>query len=296
MAQLSQESIAVRDVVAGRSKQAITSACSQVEAPLRYVTHTESRPFAYAYQPTAGIPQRSDADAVHRVTIRNARQADFSIDQEGFQLIRFPTDVRDFYDDDEIKSLYYPEVIRRLQQLTGATTVIISNHLVRNTSRPVHDKSAVREPSFTVHNDYTVISAPQRVRNLLEQAEAERLLRHRFAAINVWRPIRGPVKRTPLALCDAQSIQCGDLVATDLILRDRRSETYRLTYNVDHRWYYFPEMQQEEAILIKCYDSDAGRARFTAHAAFDDPNTPPDAPARESIEVRALLFFETDAV
>src|SRR4051812_17979602 len=169
MAQLLRGSIEMGDFVAGRSKQGITDACSQVEAPLTYVTHTENKPFAHTYQPTTGVPRRSDADVIHRVTIRNARQADFSIDREGFQLIRLPTGIRDFYDDDEIKLLYYPEVIRRLRQLTGATTVIISNHTVRNTGKPAHDESAVREPLFLVHNDYTVISAPQRVRNLLEK-------------------------------------------------------------------------------------------------------------------------------
>jgi len=112
----------------------------------------------------------------------------------------------------------------------------------------------------------------------------------------VWRPMRGPLKHMPLALCDAQSVELHDLVATDLILRDRVSETYRLTYNPNHRWYYFPDMQRDEAILIKCYDSDGSRARFTPHVSFDDPTTPPDAPPRESIEVRAFVFFDAGSV
>jgi hypothetical protein len=122
------------------------------------------------------------------------------------------------------------------------------------------------------------------------------LLKGRHAVINVWRPIRRPVEEAPLALCDAQSIAPEDLVATDLVYRDRLGEVYSLTYNPRRRWYYYPAMAPDEALLIKTYDSlEDGRARFTAHTAFDDPSTPPDAPPRESIEVRAQVFYPTTA-
>lgn len=292
MERLSQEGLKAGSIGVACSKHELAQAHQQVEALLTYLIHGARKPFAHTYQPPAGTALRSDADAIHTVTIRNARHCGFSIDKEGFELVRFPTDVRNFYDDEEVRSLYYPEIVHRLKQLTGGTKVVVSNHVVRNAGKAVHDKGSVREPSLRVHNDYTIRSAPQRVRDLLEKAEAERLLRYRFAAINVWRTIHRPLKNMPLALCDAQSVQFCDLVATDLILRDRVSETYRLTHNPNHRWYYFPDMQPDEAILIKCYDSDNGRAKFTPHAAFNDPTTPPEAPPRESIEVRAFVFFE----
>jgi hypothetical protein len=142
-----------------------------------------------------------------------------------------------------------------------------------------------------VHNDYTDRSGPQRVRDLLGEA-ATTLIRHRFAEINVWRPIKGPLLDSPLALCDAQTIAPEDFVATDLKYPNRTGETYSVLFNPRHRWYYFPKLERDEAVLIKCYDSERdGRARFTAHTAFDDPTTPPDAPPRESIEARALVFF-----
>ena len=118
-------------------------------------------------------------------------------------------------------------------------------------------------------------------------------MKHRFAVINVWRPISGPVQESPIAVCDARSIAQSDWVESDLKYRDRTGEVYSITFNPHHRWFYFPQMQRDEAILLKCYDSkDDGRARFTAHTAFDDPTSPPDAPARESIETRTLVFFE----
>jgi hypothetical protein len=275
-----------------QGEQAITQAHEQVEALLTYLVPTDKKPFAHTYEPGTGEPRRSGDDDAHHMTIRNARLTakEFSLDKQGFELIAFPTRETDFYDDDQVRSLYYKEIERRLKELIGATKVIISNHTVRSAAGAKDSNDRVQGPVLRVHNDYTIKSGPDRVRDLVPN-EAERLLQHRFAAINVWRAIRGPVKQAPLALCDAESVQSRDLVATDLMLRDRVSETYKVIYNASHRWYYFPDMQEDEAILIKCYDSDESRARFTPHAAFDDPTTPPDAPPRESIEVRTFAFF-----
>ena len=121
--------------------------------------------------------------------------------------------------------------------------------------------------------------------------EAEELLRHRFEIVNVWRPIRGPLRDAPLAVCDATSVAFADFVPSDLVYRDRTGETYRVRYNPAHRWFYVPEMRADEAVLIKCYDSaEDGTARFTAHSAFEDPTAPADVLPRESIEVRTLVF------
>jgi hypothetical protein len=129
------------------------------------------------------------------------------------------------------------------------------------------------------------------VRDLMG-AEADQLLRRHYAEINVWRPIRGPVLRSPLALCDASTLSQENLVASELRYPDRTGEIYAVTYNPTQRWYYFPQMTADEAVLIRCFDSARdGAARFSAHGAFDDPSTPPDAPTRESIETRALVFF-----
>ena len=101
------------------------------------------------------------------------------------------------------------------------------------------------------------------------------------------RPIRGPVQGTPLAVCDSRSIAQKDLVPTDL-----KHEVYMVTFNPKHRWFYFPDMEANEVLLIKGFDSmEDGRARFTAHAAFEDPTAPSPAPGRESIEARALVFY-----
>ena len=221
------------------------------------------------------------------VRIEDARghEAEFTLDRNGFTLIKAPTAVRNFYDPDQIKSVYYPEVERLLRDTLGASRVVVFDHNVRNGGR-----GDLPQPSRRVHNDHTVNSAPRRVRDHLG-AEAEVLLQGRFGIVNVWRPIRGPVLDSPLALCDARSFTDDDLIASDLIYPHVRGETSSVEFNPGHRWYYFSEMQPDEAVLIRVHDSaDDGRARLSFHTSFDNPLAP-DAPPRESIEVRTLVFF-----
>jgi hypothetical protein len=224
----------------------------------------------------------------HLVSIFDARPiaANLSPDREGFRLVEAPTRVRDFYDAAAVRRVYYPEIEALVRQLTGATRAVTFAHDVRNRARS--GQNGVREPVGAVHNDYTPESGPRMVRESLAADEAERLLKKRFAEFNVWRAIRGPVLSTPLAVCDARTIARKDLVTANL-----KHEVYLLSYNPRHRWYYFPRMRTDEVLAIKCFDSaEHGCARFTAHSAFEDPTTPPDAPPRESIEVRVLAFFD----
>lgn len=266
----------------------------QVEAVMTYLVDTGQKPFVYEYGPPPGQPLRSHGYADHRMVVRNARllAGELSLDRLGFTLTRHETRMRDFYDEAAVTRDYYPEVERLVRDLTGASRVVVFDHNVRNGPSARRRMAGVDEPVRRAHVDYTVKSAPRRVRDLLPADDAEFLLRHRFAVMNVWRPIRGPVEDAPLALCDARSVAPKDLVATDLRYPDRTGETYSVAYNPDHRWYYFPKMQPDEAILLKNYDSaEDGRARFAPHSAFDDPTVPAGAAARESIEARALVFF-----
>jgi hypothetical protein len=263
-----------------------------VVAPINFIEPMAEKPYSYNYEPPPGVPPRNTREQAHTVTITDARPLNdrLSLDREGFILMRYPTEASDLYDEEQIRKIYYPECERLIQQVTGAKRVVAFDHIVRNAARMAKG-SQIKGYAGRVHNDYTAWSAPQRVRDLMGD-EAEELLKHRYAEINVWRPIRGPLLRSPLTLCDAQTLTEENLVASELRYPDRTGETYAVTYNPAQRWYYFPKMQPDEAILIRCFDSArSGAARFSAHGAFDDPNTPEDAPPRESIEVRALVFF-----
>jgi len=271
---------------------------NQVQTAMSYAVPTGQKPVSYNYDPPPGVPRRSGQFADQTVAIRDARPLipNLSLDREGFQLVRHDTQVSDFYDEDELKRVYYSEVEALVKRVTGAVRVHIFDHTLRNgavAERPSDNAGGqlIREPVLRVHNDYTVKSGPQRVRDLMG-ADAGDLLTRRFALVNVWRPIRGPVEEKPLALCDARSVAPQDWVATDLLYPDRIGEIYYVAHNPGQRWFYFPDMQREEAVLLKVYDSATdGRARFSPHTAFADPNSPANARPRESIELRTLVFF-----
>ena len=229
----------------------------------------------------------------HSMRIHDARPLaeSLSLDVEGFVLKRCSTAVANFYDSGEVRSVYYREVEQLVKKVTGATRVVAFEHDVRCAPKARQGTSAVREPVKVVHDDYTEKSAPERVRLYLPQ-EADALLQSRYEVINVWRSIGGAVAESPLAVCDARSIQREEIVPTE---EGVKHEVYLFNFSPQHQWFYFPGMDEDEALLIKCFDSlDDGRARLTAHSAFDDPTTPTDAPPRESIEVRTLAFFATE--
>jgi hypothetical protein len=263
-----------------------------VETTLNYLAPMDERPYYYTYPPPAGVPGRNTHGDRRRVVVRDARElAQPSLDVEGFALVRLESALADAYDPEEIARVYYPEVEAVIRRETGASRVLVFDHNVRNTDRSGRPGALSQGAVNYVHNDYTLRSGPQRVRDLVGGAEAEELLQRRFTVINVWRPLRGPVEQAPLAFCDASSLAQRDFVATDLRYRDRVGEVYSLTWRPEHRWYYYPGMRADEALLLKCYDSDPARACFTAHTAIDDPSSPAEASARESIEVRTLAFF-----
>jgi hypothetical protein len=239
----------------------------------------------------ARLNYSTDSDASREpVLVYDARAVldRLSLEKQGFVLRRHKTTVTNFFDEKEVRAVYYPEVQQLLTETTGAARAVAFEHDVRSASRTERAAKGIRQPVKVVHDDYTEKSAPERVRLYLPE-EAEALLKERYALINVWRPIRGPVLDTPLAVCDAESIAASDLIPTEAGVKH---EIYLFDFNPNHRWYYFSAMTNSELLLFKCFDSDKNsRARVTAHTAFDLPAMAAPAQARQSIEVRALVFF-----
>ncbi|HEX4209677.1 MAG TPA: CmcJ/NvfI family oxidoreductase [Candidatus Binataceae bacterium] len=271
----------------------VATSSGGVRAPINYLAPMDEKPYNYTYTPPEGVPSTNRKTDKRIVEVHDGRPliGQLKLDREGFEFHRYPSLVTDFYDYDEVRRVYYPECQRLVKAATGAARVVTFDHIVRNAARAKADKG-VKLPAKGAHNDYTFFSGPKRVRDFFPD-EADSLLNHRYAIINVWRPVAGPVLESPFAICDAQSIDPADFVASDLIYPHRRGETLAIRYNPAHRWYYFPYMQPDEAMLLKCYDSATdGRARMTAHTAFDDPTSAPDAPPRESIETRVFVFYD----
>lgn len=251
-----------------------------VEGSLLFLESSAQRPtINFEREPTG---ESSASYAPHRVTLRDARDFSPRLDVEGFSLVRHRSRVADFWNEAEALGRGRAEAAEIVAKATGAVHVHVFDHTRRRRA-----PDAPRQPSTRAHNDYTPGSAERRVRDLLGEVAA----RQPFAFINVWRPIRHVALDWPLALCDARSVAADDLAATDIEYPGRRGEIYHLRHNSRQRWYYVPAMQLDEALLIKCADTRPGRAQIAPHTAFEHPNTPPEAPPRESIEFRTIAFF-----
>lgn len=143
-----------------------------------------------------------------------------------------------------------------------------------------------------VHIDQSYTASRSRVPHHLPEL-ADQLLQTRHQIINVWRPIR-QILKDPLAVADANSVAETDLVPVGLIYPNRKGETLSVRASSQHKWFFCYGQRPEEVTLIKCYDSKLdGRARRVPHTAFTNPDEE-DKAARESIEVRCLVFHEDE--
>jgi len=266
-----------------------------MHAHISYTADTGERLVNETFGPNNIRRRTSGTAELHEVAISDGRDQELSLERNGFELVEHRTAVRNFFDADELKAVYYPEVEALIRARSGAARAVVFDHTLRSGSEQEREARLIREPVLSAHNDYTEWSGPQRVRELMGD-EAERLLARRFAIIQVWRAAydnpADPILSNPLALADARSVAFEDLLVAERRYPHRVGQTYRLKYSPRHRWFYFPRMRRDEALVFKVYDSEKdGRARFTPHTSFDDPATPSGARPRQSIEARALAFF-----
>jgi hypothetical protein len=268
-----------------------------VRSTFNYTRDTGIEPEIYFYDPPPGTSVRLPGDDPHEMTVHDGwdRVTSFSVDREGFALREFHSPFQQWDDDAAIHAQLYGEVADFVKREVGAKRVIIFDHTIRAKTNEKQQTSehttSQRAPVMIVHCDYTPKSGPLRVRQLVP-GEADELLRHRVAFYNFWKPLKRVVEEKPLAMCDVVSSMDEDFITMKLRYRDRDGEIFVMRHAPQHRWWYFPRMTPDHAILLKTYDSETdGRARFIGHSAFDDPNTQPGAPMRESIEIRTIAFF-----
>ena len=272
---------------------ALNSEIDFVEADMNYIIDDGIAPVRYVDWPEEEHKAHRPAYETRSVRIQNGRTAgeDFTLPTHGFVFVAHDTAMRDFFDEDEVLRVYYPETEQLIKAESGAARVVVFDHTLRTADESRLAERWIRNPVHGVHNDYTERSAPQRVRDFLPD-EADALLQRRYGIIQTWRAINTTIESQPLALIDGATIPEVGFIPYQRRYRDRTGETYHIAYSPEHRWHYFPRMTRHEAIVFKVFDTDAGAGvRFTAHSAFDDPTTPPNANIRESIEMRALVFY-----
>ncbi len=276
-----------------------------------------------------------------QLAVRNARTLPSdrrpTLASNGFELLSCPLASvdTDFLDLQQIVEAYYPECERTIGAAMGGRAIAFDHNvrsaLGKKSRNRIAGGQSVQKPLHMVHGDYTLTGGPQRLRDLSKPPTTNDTLRTalsadqslisteqvataladdgRFAIVNLWRNIASaPVTTHPLALCDSQTIESENLVVFEIHYPDRIGENYFAKHSAQHRWYYFPKMKRDEALLIKQWDSAGSLARssgiegdasdrqtpstFSFHSAFDDPAAPPDAPDRKSIEVRCVVLFD----
>ena len=279
-----------------------------IYADILYLAEFDGPAVHYVYPPSTGQETRRPPNVAVSVAVHDARNnmADYSLDVHGFKFASHRSEFAEqgidkFHEQPEdVRSAYYAECTELVMQHTGASQVIAFDHNLRSKKRANAGYTNMNEPVRFCHNDYTHDSGPRRLKALLPE-NSEEPMTHRYAFINVWRPLMEPVMDKPLALCVADQLDDGDLIPTEirhfkeenLESPAHRGEIYSIRHNANHKWVYLSEMRCDEIILVKCFDSvEDGRARFTPHTAIDLPTLTDETPSRESVEVRLVAFFD----
>nr|OQO18726.1 hypothetical protein B0A51_14577 [Rachicladosporium sp. CCFEE 5018] len=282
---------------------------------------TSTKPWAKVDGPGQSFIMRDHNRKVHNI---RDKIDSYNTDNSGFAVYHSPASEKLFTDDSKVRREYYPEVEALLRdRLSGVKKVHFFDHTIRRRT-----KDSPRQPVQQVHVDQTPEAAAARVRRHLPD-EADELLKGRYQIINVWRPIENPASDFPLAVVDWRSTSPADFIPIDLMYPKRadsvhddddrgkeklpdeaslfsaegyevKGETLGVAPSEKHVFFYVKDMTPEEVMLLKCYDSygegepmgKKGLAVRTPHTAFQDPQTPADAPGRQSIEVRCLVFYE----
>jgi hypothetical protein len=265
-----------------------------------------------------GIEHNTGRYDAHRVIVRDGRTISnsFRLDVHGFVLAESATQVRDFFDKEEVERIYPAEALVVVQALTGAARVAPLGWMVRtsgdtskyqkNTAGYTH-RGGVQPPAGEAHVDFTPARAEPLARATYAKTFPDGKGFSRFIASSLWRVFSGPPQDYPLAVCDARSVGREEGVPNTMFIVDRLPDERTMLaemdneknapaaaifhYNPAHRWWYFSNMMREEVLLFKFHDSDPSKALRTPHTAFRDASFP-NAKTRESIEFRTIAYFE----
>lgn len=248
-----------------------------------------------------------------KVTIADGRYALDNLDFEhcGFTLLEHCSKVTEWRNEQLVNEIHVPEIELLAKEFTGCDHAIVYPALIRSpaTAKEIADYA----PIESVHSDYTedyqlMVTTPSRSYceflepllkrdgldfNAIQQA-------HRMMVIQFWRNIGDPLPDFPLAICDAETVHHSELIAIDV----PEYGGQRLNFEAFavrtppqpelHAWYTFPKLALNEVVTFRTFDSrcvEEDRAFWTPHTAFRDPNAGPNAPQRESVEMRALCLF-----
>ena len=274
----------------------------QLIAPISYLSEKETCPETLIFPRSSGRETIRPKQEEHLVSIQDLRREDeaINLENQGFELIKHQTKIRNLYDNDTVKKYYYPEMAQFLKIHLGAEEVLVFDHNQRSRSRADRGEVGMRYPVSAAHVDYTRNSGAKRARDILADFGKQEYESNHLALINIWRPINGPVIDMPLAICGGVTISTDDLIESPIKHFSENSDEaanhagtiYSLRYSKLHRWYYVSEMQENEVLLLKNWHSANGSGVFNApHTGFKNPKASENTKPRESIEIRTLVIY-----
>lgn len=266
---------------------------------------------------SAGIEVNTGTYGPFQVKIRDGREIKrhFTLDKNGFVLADSVSAVKDFYDKAEVDRLYKDEAAAEVKRLTGASFVAGMGWMIRNSgdiSRfqraegPYVHQGGVQPPAGEAHIDTEPSRADRQAKAIYERVRPGGPGYKRFIYGSFWRTFTVGPQECPLAVCDHRSVRNDEGVPNVLYVVDKipegeaafapmpdadRPAAAIFRHNPAHRWWYFSNMNRDEALFLKFHDSDHSVAWRTPHTAFWD-NSFPDRKVRASIECRVTAFFE----
>jgi hypothetical protein len=294
----------------------IEAGARQVETLIRFVDPGD---FVTRRYVRAGAEINTGTYSDHRVIVRDAMpiRDHFELDVHGFRIARQPTAVQDFHDKAEVDRLYEREVERHVQALTGADKVIARGWMLRTSSdlteraqektENYQHSGGIQPPAGEAHVDLNTATAQRMAAATYKKHCPDGPGYKRFLISSYWRTFSPPPQDVPLAVCDGRTSFAGEEKSNTLFVVDEFPEGEALTapiegedkmlaasifsYSPAMRWWYFSNMQADDALLFKFHDSDHSRTWRCPHTAFHDPSFA-EAKIRESIEVRSVAFWE----
>ena len=273
-----------------------------VHALMGYLPASEASARYVIMPPSTGRESSNPPRIVETIPIYDCRAVahDIDIESTGFVLRDMTPPAFDYRDPVEVKAIYYPAIAALIKETVGALAVFVFDHNIRSVEGAAAGERGVRAPVADAHDDYTETSGPKRVRDILAAEGRLDLAHQRAALINAWRPLRGPVKDWPLAVCDPRTVAPSEFIPaaidhyadTDLTKPNHSGEIYSMHYSPRHRWFYVADQQPDEVLVFKCYDSSVtSGSRFTPHGGFQNPTPPAEYLPRISIEARAVVVY-----
>ncbi|KAF2189237.1 hypothetical protein K469DRAFT_683670 [Zopfia rhizophila CBS 207.26] len=256
------------------------------------------KPYSLRFAPER-IPQTNLKPEKHSVYIRDLREASkeekIDFNSCGFGVLHMDSSLtyKDFFCRDIVESIYYFEVEEMLKAVFNAKSVYVLDHAlrIRHGQFPTStgENYDYEQPTSLAHVDFTRDSARDASCQFLD-LEAKSLLDASWKCVNVWKPLKGPVRDWPLALCSVTSMDFEkDSIPGDVVSQCGPIEDIHIHYNPTQKWYYLSDQEPSELLIFRSSDSEGNLG--APHASFPLPRSMSDETPRESIDLRAFLFF-----